>query len=69
MPDPCIYGPGLQVWSCVTLSALVIYIIYFFHYAPRPACRGSASLYVPPVTPQCHLGFLLKSQTKDHYFM
>jgi hypothetical protein len=21
------------------------------------------------VTPQCHLGFLLKSQTKDHYFM
>jgi hypothetical protein len=21
------------------------------------------------VTPQCHLGFLLKSQTKNHYFM
>jgi hypothetical protein len=34
-------------YSCVTLSALVIHIMYFFHYAPRPACRGSASLYVP----------------------
>jgi hypothetical protein len=34
-------------------------------------CRG---LYpdqweVLAVTPQCHLGFLLKSQTKNHYFM
>jgi hypothetical protein len=36
-------------YSCVTLSALVIHIMYFFHYAPRPACRGSASLYVPPL--------------------
>jgi hypothetical protein len=34
-------------YSCVTLSALVIHIMYFFHYAPGPACRGSASLYVP----------------------
>jgi hypothetical protein len=34
-------------YSCVTLSALFIPIMYFFHYAPGPACRGSASLYVP----------------------
>jgi hypothetical protein len=31
------------------LSALIIHIMYFFHYAPGPACRGSASLYVPPL--------------------
>jgi hypothetical protein len=36
-------------YSYVTLSALVIHIMYFFHYAPRPACRGLASLYVPPL--------------------
>jgi hypothetical protein len=36
-------------YSCVTLSALVIHIMYFFHYAPGPTCRGSASLYVPPL--------------------
>jgi hypothetical protein len=36
-------------YSCFTLSALVIPIMYFFHYAPRPACRGSSSLYVPPL--------------------
>jgi hypothetical protein len=36
-------------YSCVTLSTLVIPIMYFFHYAPGPACRGSASLYVPPL--------------------
>jgi hypothetical protein len=23
--------------------------MYFFHYAPGPACRGLASLYVPPL--------------------
>jgi hypothetical protein len=36
-------------YSCVTLSTLVIPIMYFFHYAPKPACRGSSSLYVPPL--------------------
>jgi hypothetical protein len=36
-------------YSCVTLSALVIPIMYFFHYAPGSACRGSTSLYVPPL--------------------
>jgi hypothetical protein len=36
-------------YSCVTLSALVIHIMYFFHYAHGPACRGSTSLYVPPL--------------------
>jgi hypothetical protein len=36
-------------YSCVTLSALVIHIMYFFHYALGPTCQGSASLYVPPL--------------------
>jgi hypothetical protein len=36
-------------YSCVTLSALVIHIMYFLHYAPGPACQGSAYLYVPPL--------------------
>jgi hypothetical protein len=36
-------------YSCVILSALVIPVMYFFHYAPRPACRGSAFLYVSPL--------------------
>jgi hypothetical protein len=31
------------------LSALIIHIMYSFHYAPGPACRSSASLYVPPL--------------------
>ena len=43
-------------YSCVTkaedlcvLSAFTIHIMYSYHYAPGPACRGSASLYVPPL--------------------
>jgi hypothetical protein len=36
-------------YSCVTLSALDIPLMYFFHYAPGPTCRGSAFLYVPPL--------------------
>jgi hypothetical protein len=24
--------------------------MYSFHYAPGPTCRGSASLYVPPLS-------------------
>jgi hypothetical protein len=36
-------------YSCVTLSTLVIHIMYFLHYALGPTCRGSASLYVPPL--------------------
>ena len=31
------------------LLALVTPIMYSFHYAPGPTCRGSASLYVPPL--------------------
>jgi hypothetical protein len=41
-------------YSCVTkaedlcvLSAFTIHIMYPYHYAPGPACRGSASLYIP----------------------
>jgi hypothetical protein len=43
-------------YSCVTkaedpcvLSAFTIHIMYSYHYAPGPACRGSVSLYVPPL--------------------
>jgi hypothetical protein len=36
-------------YSCVTLSTLLIHIMYFFHYAPGPTCWGLASLYVPPL--------------------
>jgi hypothetical protein len=43
-------------YSCVTkaedlcvLSAFTIHIMYSYHYAPGLACRGSASLYVPPL--------------------
>jgi hypothetical protein len=31
-------------------QALVTPIIYFFRYVPGPTCRGSASLYVPPLS-------------------
>jgi hypothetical protein len=31
------------------LLALVTHITYSFHYVPRPTCRGSTSLYVPPL--------------------
>jgi hypothetical protein len=34
--------------DCSALLALVTPIMYSFHYAPGPTCRGSASLYVPP---------------------
>jgi hypothetical protein len=43
-------------YSCVTkaedpcvLSAFTIHIMYSYYYAPGPTCRGSASLYVPPL--------------------
>jgi hypothetical protein len=35
--------------DCSALLALVAHIIYSFHYVPGPTCRGSASLYVPPL--------------------
>ena len=38
----------IRLYSCV-LSALIIHIMYSFHYVPRPACRSLASLYVPPL--------------------
>jgi hypothetical protein len=31
------------------LLVLIIHIMYSIHYAPGPTCRGSASLYVPPL--------------------
>jgi hypothetical protein len=31
------------------LIVLIIHIMCLIHYAPRPTCRGSAPLYVPPL--------------------
>jgi hypothetical protein len=28
---------------------LLFHIMYSYYYAPGPTCRGSASLYVPPL--------------------
>jgi hypothetical protein len=53
-------------YSCVTLSALVIPIMYFFHYAPGPACQGSASLYVPPLNYKREGTQRCKGQTQSH---
>jgi hypothetical protein len=53
-------------YSGVTLSALVIPIMYFFHYAPGPACRGSASLYVPPLNYKREGTQLYKGHTESH---
>jgi hypothetical protein len=46
----------LADYSCVTkaedlcvLSTFTIHIMYSYHYSPGPTCRGSASLYVPPL--------------------
>jgi hypothetical protein len=37
-------GPeDLSGVTCISCS------MYFFHYVPEPTCRGSATLYVPPL--------------------
>jgi hypothetical protein len=56
----------LAYYSCVTLSALVIHIMYFFPYAPGPACRGSTSLYVPPLNYKREGTQRYKGQTCSH---
>jgi hypothetical protein len=39
---------GLEIaWAS---PALVTPMMYSFHYTPRPTCRGSTSLYVPPLS-------------------
>jgi hypothetical protein len=53
-------------YSCVTLSTLFIHIMYFLHYAPGPACRGSASLYVPPLNYKREGTQCYKGQTQSH---
>jgi hypothetical protein len=53
-------------YSCVTLSPLVIHIMYFFHYAPGPACRGSASLYVPLLNYKREGTQRYRGQTQSH---
>jgi hypothetical protein len=41
-----IMAPG----DCTGVLALVTPIVYSFCYVPGPTCRGSASLYVPPLS-------------------
>jgi hypothetical protein len=53
-------------YSCVTLSALVIHIMYFFHYAPGLACRGSTSLYVSSLNYKREGTQRYKGQTQSH---
>ena len=40
--------------------------MYFFHYAPGPTCRGSASLYVPPLNYKREGTQRYKGQTQSH---
>jgi hypothetical protein len=56
----------LADYSYVTLSALVIHIMYFFHYAPGPACWGSTSLYVPPLNYKREGTQRYKGHTRSH---
>jgi hypothetical protein len=53
-------------YTCVTLSALVIHIMYFLHYAPGSACRGSTSLYMPPLNYKREGTQRYKGQTQSH---
>jgi hypothetical protein len=63
--DPCV------------LSAFTIHIMYYYHYALGPACRGSTSLYVPPLNykregtqrykGQVHIHKLIRSRLHTQY--
>jgi hypothetical protein len=53
-------------YSYITLSTVVIHTMYFLHYAPGPACRGSASLYVPPLNYKREGTQRDKGQTQSH---
>jgi hypothetical protein len=62
-------------YSCVTkaedpcrLSAFTIHIMYSYHYAPGPACRGSVSLYVPPLNYKREGTQRYKGQTQTHAY-
>jgi hypothetical protein len=46
-PADCSYVTKAED-PCV-LSAFTIHIMYYYYYASGPTCRGSASLYVPPL--------------------
>jgi hypothetical protein len=49
-------------------SAFTIHIMYSYHYATRPACRGSASLYVPPLNYKREGTQRYKGQTQTHAY-
>ena len=63
----------LADYSCVTkaedlcvMSAFTIHIMYFYHYVSGPACRDSASLYVPPLNYKREGTQRYKEQTHSH---
>jgi hypothetical protein len=41
-----------DIWAPEDLSGVtcISCSMYFFHYVPGPTCRGSATLYVPPLS-------------------
>jgi hypothetical protein len=62
-------------YSCVTkaedpcrLSAFTIHIMYSYHYALGPTCRGSVSLYVPPLNYKREGTHRCKGQTQTHAY-
>jgi hypothetical protein len=39
---------ALRILWCLEITLAWLTIVYSLHFAPRPTCRGSAPLYVPP---------------------
>jgi hypothetical protein len=61
------YGHHDSRWLLMRYSiSISFHIMYFFHYAPGPACRGSASLYVPPLNYKREGTQRYKGQTQSH---
>jgi hypothetical protein len=43
---------AVDIWAPEDLSGVTCISgsMYFFHYVPGPTCRGSATLYMPPLS-------------------
>jgi hypothetical protein len=52
----------------LALLALVTPIMYSFHFAPGPTCRGLASLYVPPLSYKSEGTQRYKVDSQTHKF-
>jgi hypothetical protein len=44
------HRPRISGRKEIALATSISYSKYHIHYVPRPACRGSAPLYVPPLS-------------------